>query len=34
MVQNIYGSPPPPLEEHHETIEDIQTIVQGIQAQR
>ena len=33
MVQNIYGEPPPPTEEHHEAIEDIQTIVQGMQAQ-
>ena len=33
MVQNIYGEPPPPTEEHHGAIEDIQTIVQGMQAQ-
>ena len=31
-VQNICGALPPP-EEHHETIKDIQTTVQGIQAQ-
>ena len=32
-VQNIYVVPPPPQEEHHEAIEDIQKIVQGMQAQ-
>ena len=32
-VKNIYGAPPPPQEKHHEVIEDIQTTVQGIQAQ-
>ena len=33
MVQNMYGAPPPPLEEHQEAIEYIQKIVQGIQTQ-
>ena len=32
-MQNIYGAPPPSLEEHHEVIEDIQKIVQGMQTQ-
>ena len=32
-VENIYGSPPPPLEENHEVIEYIQTIVQEIKTQ-
>ena len=30
-VQNIYGAPPSPPENHHEVIEDIQKIVQGMQ---
>ena len=29
-VQNIYGAPIPSTEEHHEAIEDIQKIVQGM----
>ena len=29
-VQNIYGAPPPSTEDHHELIEYINTIVQGI----
>ena len=33
IVKNIYGAPPPTPEEHHEVIEDIQTILQGIQIQ-
>ena len=32
-VQNIYGAPPPSTEENNEAIEDIQTIVQGMQTQ-
>ena len=32
-MQNIYGAPPPSLEDHHEVIEDMQTIVQGMQTQ-
>ena len=32
-VQNIYSVPPPSLEEHHEEIEDIQKIMQGMQEQ-
>ena len=32
-MQNVYGAPPPPLEEHHEAIEDIQKILQGMQTQ-
>ena len=32
-VQNIYDAPPPPPKERNETIEYIQTIVQGVQAQ-
>ena len=32
-VQNIYGTPPPSPEDHHEMIEDIQKIVQGMQTQ-
>ena len=32
-VQNIYGAPPPSPEEHHELIEDIQTIVKWMQKQ-
>ena len=32
-VQNIYGAPPSYTEEHHEVIEEIQTIVQGMQTQ-
>ena len=32
-VQNIYDAPPPPPEDHHEAIEYIQTIVQGMQTQ-
>ena len=31
MVQNVYGAPSPPTEEHHEAIEDIHTILQGMQ---
>ena len=29
-VQNTYGEPPTSPEDHHEAIEDIQTIVQGM----
>ena len=32
-MQNIYSVTPPPPEEHHDTIEDIQIINQGMQAQ-
>ena len=32
-VQNIYGVPPPHPEEHHAAINDIHTIVQGLQTQ-
>ena len=32
-MQNIYDVLPPPPEEHHEAIEYIQTIVQGMQTQ-
>ena len=31
--ENIYGAPPPPPEQLHEVIEDIQTILQVIQTQ-
>ena len=30
-VQNVYGAPPPPLEEHHEAIEEIHIIMQDMQ---
>ena len=33
IVQNIYGAPPPSPEEHHEVLEEIQTIVQVMQMQ-
>ena len=32
-VQNIYGAPPHPPEDHHKVIEDIQTVVQEMQTQ-
>ena len=32
-VKKIYGAPPPSLEDHHEVIEDIQTIVQVMKTQ-
>ena len=32
-VQKIYGAPLPFLEDHHEVIEDIQTIVKEMQTQ-
>ena len=32
-VQNIYGAPPRPPEDHHKVIEDIQTVVQEMQTQ-
>ena len=32
-LQNIYSEPPSSPEDHHEAIEYIQTIVQGIQTQ-
>ena len=32
-VQKIYGIPPPLPEEHHEAINDVHAIVQGIQTQ-
>ena len=33
MVHNIYGIPPPPQEDHHEAIDYLNTIVQGMQNQ-
>ena len=32
-VKTIYGAPPPSPGKHHEVIEDIQTIVQGMKTQ-
>ena len=32
-MKNIYGATPPSSEEHHEVIESIQTIVQGMRTQ-
>ena len=32
-IKKIYGAPPSSLEEHHELIEDIKTIVQVMQTQ-
>ena len=32
-VQNIYGVLPPPLEEHHEAINNLNNIVQGMKKQ-
>ena len=32
-MQILYVAPPPSPEEHHEVIEDIQTIVQGMRTQ-
>ena len=32
-LQNIYGAPPTPPEDHYEVIGDIQIIVQGMQTQ-
>ena len=31
--ENVYREPPTSLEEHHEEIEDIHTIMQGMQTQ-
>ena len=31
-MRNIYGAPPHPPEQYHEAIQDIQTIVRGMQA--
>ena len=30
---NFYGAPPPSTEEHHEVIEDVKTIIQGLWTQ-
>ena len=32
-LQNIYSVPPPPPEEHHKAIDNLNTIVQGMQTQ-
>ena len=32
-MQNIYGVPPPPIEEHQKAIDHINTIAQGMQIQ-
>ena len=32
-IQNIYGVPPPPLEEHHEVVDNLNTILQGMKTQ-
>ena len=32
-MQNIHVIPPPPPEEHHEAVNDIYTMVKGIQTQ-
>ena len=32
-VQNIYGVPPPPTEDHHEAIDNLNAIIKGMQTQ-